>query len=114
MKASYTLAAAALLACATAAKPHHAHEAYHNQVRAPGVLEQRNVDNASCGCTTSYTTFYGEATCMDLDMGLQKCVLLTYMPSNSKYPVEHHDSAAPGDQPCSDHCPAGAGDNCYH
>ncbi|CAF9938514.1 MAG: hypothetical protein HETSPECPRED_001100 [Heterodermia speciosa] len=62
MKASYTLAAAALLACATAAKPHHAHEAYHNQVRAPGVLEQRNVDNASCGCTTSYTTFYGEAT----------------------------------------------------
>ena len=62
MKASYAFAAATLLACATT-KPHHAHEAYHNKVRAP-VLEQRNV-NASCGCVTSYTTFYGEATRMN-------------------------------------------------
>lgn len=76
MKTSYAFAAATLLACATT-KPHHGHEAYHNQVRAP-VLEQRNI-NASCGCATSYTTFYGEATCAKWPETLHaKMVLLTY------------------------------------
>ena len=63
MKASYAFTATALLACA-AAKPHHAHELYHNQLKAP-VVERRNAD-ANCSCATSYTTFYGEATRMRL------------------------------------------------
>ncbi|KAI1500101.1 glycoside hydrolase superfamily [Biscogniauxia marginata] len=53
MKASY--AVAALTAGASAGSVHHRHAHLHG-------LEKKSVDNSTCGCTTIYSTFYGEPT----------------------------------------------------
>ncbi|KAI6093765.1 glycoside hydrolase family 17 protein [Hypoxylon rubiginosum] len=52
-----TFAVAALVGAASAGSIHHrhAHDAFH-------ALEKKNYDNATCGCTTIYSTYYGEAT----------------------------------------------------
>ena len=58
----YTLAASVLLASVASAGSHdrrHGHAAYHLLKKdAPS-----ETDNATCACTTYYTTYYGEATC---------------------------------------------------
>ncbi|KAI0600201.1 glycoside hydrolase superfamily [Biscogniauxia sp. FL1348] len=53
MKATY--AVAALTAGASAASVHHRHAQLHG-------LQKKAVDNSTCGCTTIYSTFYGEPT----------------------------------------------------
>ncbi len=64
MKAAVlAFAASALLASAAAGGLHerrHAHQAFHlrNYIPAPAPA-----DNATCGCSTYVTTFYGEPTC---------------------------------------------------
>ncbi|KAI2629771.1 glycoside hydrolase family 17 protein [Hypoxylon sp. NC1633] len=58
MKATFAVAAAAALAGGVSAGSvhhRHAHEAFH-------ALEKKSYDNATCGCTTIYSTYYGEAT----------------------------------------------------
>ena len=58
---SVVFAVAATIIGSAAAGQHHAHQAFHNQR-----LEARDAvggpENSTCGCTTSYTTFYGEPT----------------------------------------------------
>ncbi|KAI1639447.1 glycoside hydrolase superfamily [Biscogniauxia mediterranea] len=53
MKATY--AVAALTAGASAASVHHRHAQLHG-------LQKKAVDNSTCGCTTIYSTYYGEPT----------------------------------------------------
>ena len=68
MKIVIYFAATALFGFAAAGVHQHAHEILH-QKRHEGVLE-RNAkeapENVSCGCTTSWTTYYGEPTCISL------------------------------------------------
>ncbi|XXG94620.1 hypothetical protein Hte_000877 [Hypoxylon texense] len=52
-----TFAVAALAGAASAGSIHHRHA--HDAFRA---LEKKNYDNGTCGCTTIYSTYYGEAT----------------------------------------------------
>ena len=40
---------------------HYAHEAFHALLRGEQAVAG---DNATCGCVTTYSTYYGEATCM--------------------------------------------------
>ncbi|KAI1382149.1 glycoside hydrolase family 17 protein [Hypoxylon crocopeplum] len=58
MKATFAVAAAAALAGGVSAGSiHHRHA--HDAFRA---LEKKGYDNGTCGCTTIYSTYYGEAT----------------------------------------------------
>ncbi|KAI0383882.1 glycoside hydrolase family 17 protein [Hypomontagnella monticulosa] len=57
MKATFAIAAAAAIGGASAGSVHHRHA--HDAYRA---LEKKNYDNGTCGCTTIYSTYYGEAT----------------------------------------------------
>ncbi|KAI1208849.1 glycoside hydrolase family 17 protein [Annulohypoxylon truncatum] len=58
MKATFAAAAVAALAgSAAAGSVHHRHAHAHDQARA---FAKR--DNSTCGCTTIYSTYYGEAT----------------------------------------------------
>ncbi|KAI1404722.1 glycoside hydrolase family 17 protein [Hypoxylon fuscum] len=60
MKATFAVAAAAaLVGSASAASVHHRHAHAHDAMRA---LEKKSYDNGTCGCTTIYSTYYGEAT----------------------------------------------------
>ncbi|KAI1105250.1 glycoside hydrolase family 17 protein [Jackrogersella minutella] len=57
-----TVAAAAVAALAsgvTAGSIHHRHAHAHDSFRA---LEKKGSENDTCGCTTIYSTYYGEAT----------------------------------------------------
>ncbi|KAI0176249.1 glycoside hydrolase family 17 protein [Hypoxylon sp. FL1284] len=56
MKATFTVAVA-LAGAASAGSIHHRHA--HDAYRA---LEKKTFDNGTCGCTTIYSTYYGEAT----------------------------------------------------
>lgn len=58
MKATVAAAAAALLSGVSAVNVHrrHVHEGFH--------LEKKGQSNDTCGCTTIYSTYYGEATRM--------------------------------------------------
>ena len=62
MKAGF-LAVATAMAVGVSASGHagrrHAHEAFH---LARGLLTTGPAPEATCGCTTIYTTIYGEAT----------------------------------------------------
>ncbi|KAI1804039.1 glycoside hydrolase family 17 protein [Daldinia bambusicola] len=58
MKATIAVAAAAALTGVNAGSVHHRHARAHDAFNA---LE-RKADNATCGCTTIYSTYYGEAT----------------------------------------------------
>ncbi|KAI0851385.1 glycoside hydrolase family 17 protein [Daldinia vernicosa] len=58
MKATIAVAAAAALTGVNAVSVHHRHARAHDAFRA---LEKK-ADNATCGCTTIYSTYYGEAT----------------------------------------------------
>ncbi|OTB06610.1 glycoside hydrolase family 17 protein [Hypoxylon sp. CI-4A] len=59
MKATFAMAAAAAFAGVNAASVHHRHAHAHDAMRA---LEKKGYDNGTCGCTTIYSTYYGEAT----------------------------------------------------
>ena len=58
MKSCYAVMVSALFGYAIAGQ-HNAHQVYHNKLqhRAP------RGDNATCGCTTYYTTIIGPGTC---------------------------------------------------
>jgi hypothetical protein len=61
MKATFAVAtAAAMVGAVSASNVHnrHVHDAFH------GKLEKKAyaTDNSTCGCTTIYSTWYGEAT----------------------------------------------------
>ena len=58
MKATLAAATAALVGGTTAASLHHRHEAFH------GLMKKNPPSNATeaCGCTTIYSTYYGEPT----------------------------------------------------
>ncbi|KAF3056571.1 putative beta-glucosidase btgE [Daldinia childiae] len=58
MKATFAVAAAAALTGVNAVSVHHRHARAHDAFHA---LEKK-ADNATCGCTTIYSTYYGEAT----------------------------------------------------
>ncbi|KAI1481635.1 glycoside hydrolase family 17 protein [Daldinia eschscholtzii] len=58
MKATLAVAAAAALTGVNAGSVHHRHARAHDAFKA---LEKK-ADNATCGCTTIYSTYYGEAT----------------------------------------------------
>jgi hypothetical protein len=59
MKATVAAAAAALLGGVTASNVRrHAHDAFH------GLEKKGHSSNDTCGCTTIYSTYYGEATRM--------------------------------------------------
>jgi len=58
MKSFCAVALSALVGHAIAGV-HDGHQVYHNKVR--GLAEQSK--NATCGCTTYYTTIIGAATC---------------------------------------------------
>lgn len=60
MKATFAVAAAAALTGVNAVSVHHRHARAHDAFHA---LEKK-ADNATCGCTTIYSTYYGEATRM--------------------------------------------------
>ena len=57
MRATIAAATAALVGSTTAATLHHRHEAFH-------ALAKKNPTNGTevCGCTTFYSTYYGEPT----------------------------------------------------
>lgn len=57
-----TLIAGALVAsqAVALAHQHHQHVQLHNALQR---IQERGDQNATCGCTTTYTTFYGEPTC---------------------------------------------------
>ena len=63
MKGSVLAVAASSLLCTVAAgsvhERRHAHELFHH-LRRDAILASVN---ATCGCTTYVTTFYGEPTC---------------------------------------------------
>ncbi len=60
MKSSVFAIAASIIGSAAAGQ-HHAHQAFHNQpLGARDVIQAP--DNFTCGCSTSYTTSYGEPT----------------------------------------------------
>jgi hypothetical protein len=62
MKASIALAVAALLSVSNAShEKRHGHMNFHEK-RVDTELETASA-NASCGCTTIWSTWYGEATC---------------------------------------------------
>lgn len=56
----YALAASAVLGYATASHNHHAHDEFHHMRR--HTVEEAEETNATCLCTTTYTTYYGEPT----------------------------------------------------
>lgn len=59
----YALAASVLLGIASAGKHgerRHAHEAFHLLKKNDAAS---STQNATCSCTTIYSTYYGEATC---------------------------------------------------
>ncbi len=61
MKATFAAAtAAALVGTSTAASLHqrHGHEAFHQLMKD----SPANATEEQCGCTTIYSTYYGEAT----------------------------------------------------
>ncbi|MCJ1242899.1 hypothetical protein MMC30_000095 [Trapelia coarctata] len=61
----YALAASVFLGIASAGKHaerRHAHEAYHLLKKNAAASSVSSTDNATCGCTTIYSTYYGEAT----------------------------------------------------
>ncbi|KAI0898297.1 glycoside hydrolase family 17 protein [Annulohypoxylon nitens] len=61
MKATFAAAAVAALAGGAAAgSVHHRHAHAHDQARA--LKRDYPTDNSTCGCTTIYSTYYGEAT----------------------------------------------------
>ncbi|KAI0141008.1 glycoside hydrolase family 17 protein [Hypoxylon sp. NC0597] len=60
MKATIAAAAVAALAGGVSAgSVHHRHAHAHDAFRA---LEKKDYNNGTCGCTTIYSTYYGEAT----------------------------------------------------
>ncbi|KAI1143547.1 glycoside hydrolase family 17 protein [Hypoxylon sp. FL0543] len=60
MKATIAAAAVAALAGGVSAgSVHHRHAHAHDAMRA---LEKKDYNNGTCGCTTIYSTYYGEAT----------------------------------------------------
>ncbi|KAI2468035.1 glycoside hydrolase family 17 protein [Annulohypoxylon bovei var. microspora] len=60
MKATFAAAAVAALAGGvTAGSIHHRHAHAHDQAHA---FAKREYDNSTCGCSTIYSTYYGEAT----------------------------------------------------
>ena len=65
MKAGVLAIAAAIASGVSAGNHHaarrHAHEAFHME---RGLMMTAPAPNATCGCTTIYTTITGEATCM--------------------------------------------------
>jgi hypothetical protein len=58
----YTLAASAVLGYASAGRNHHAHGEFHHMRRQ--TVEEAEEANATCLCTTTYMTYYGEPTCV--------------------------------------------------
>jgi hypothetical protein len=59
---TYALAASTVLGYVTASLNHHAHDGFH-QVRR-NAAEAREEANTTCSCTTTYTTYYGQPTCV--------------------------------------------------
>jgi hypothetical protein len=68
MKAGVLAIAAAIVGGVNANIDHagrrHAHQAFH---MGRNLLSTSTPENATCGCTTIYSTYYGEATSMLLD-----------------------------------------------
>ena len=110
MKAFYTFAATALFAC-VAATPHNGHGAYHKQLKAP-ILEQKH-GNASCECTTSYTTFYGEATRVHAQSIRYEEYLTNIQYSDPKYTAKYHHDPTYSYHADSHHRSASTGDQCF-
>lgn len=66
MKATFAIAAAAaLVGGASAASVHnrHVHDIFHGKLEKKGYAAEKN-STTECGCTTIYSTWYGEATRM--------------------------------------------------
>ncbi|ETS87615.1 hypothetical protein PFICI_01443 [Pestalotiopsis fici W106-1] len=64
MKATFAVAAAAAMAGGVSASTihnRHAHEGFHAQLEKKAYAAAP-IDNSTCGCTTIYSTYYGEAT----------------------------------------------------
>lgn len=67
MKATFAVAAAAAMVGGVSASTihnRHAHEGFHAQQLEKKAYAAAPVDNSTCGCTTIYSTYYGEATRM--------------------------------------------------
>ncbi|KAL8901805.1 MAG: hypothetical protein Q9207_005013, partial [Kuettlingeria erythrocarpa] len=72
MRAAPCFAASALLGLSLAGIVHHqhGHEQIHHLRRDEAILERNQLEaskNTSCVCSTSWSTFYGEPTCTDIN-----------------------------------------------
>lgn len=64
MKSASVLAALGVFCGVASAHARHNHEMLHKMMKkANDVSFSNTVDTATCGCVTSVSTWYGEATC---------------------------------------------------
>lgn len=64
MKSASVLAALGAFCTAASAQTGHNHEMLHKMMRnARDMSPSDTTNNATCGCVTSVSTWYGEATC---------------------------------------------------
>lgn len=78
MKATFAIAAAAALVGGASANVHnrHVHDSFHGKVEKKGYAVDKN-STTECGCTTIYSTWYGEATrkWTDCSIGISNAVV---------------------------------------
>ncbi|KAI0842048.1 glycoside hydrolase family 17 protein [Hypoxylon sp. FL0890] len=103
MKATIAAAAVAALAGGVSAgSVHHRHAHAHDAFRA---LEKKDYNNGTCGCTTIYSTYYGEATLSFPPVPATTSVPAPVSPTSTPAPVSTTSTAivvpTPVPQTCS-------------